>query len=383
MPYHPHHPPIFTSHDAAPIHTDTFHLFAVLPAELRIEVWLFALKQERIIQVRLRSCRMTDHILTLQNKSKRPDSRENERYSIYVNGHQTISKLFRVTRESRDAALSFFRVQVPCWMVRDSTRESPIAAGTMYFNPEYDFLHISNDAGHVAEFIHDLKTVYDPRNIGLLKLATSSTDLTGPGGICTIEPSTLDPPLRLSLTETLLQLRQVFFIQKQFTGRHLFDMAGSPLPDYGVMNWAFPIETMIPTFRRLHPDPRPIRQHLDRVFVNVDPRRMLISWRQLLRTYLGIDSVSQTEHKIVLTHGSYNRVCNQETAKRRLLMEESIGKIDARKFDEQVETAFGFWLFPTSSFGSLPESDEAFRSERPQFMDFRENWPDLAVSDLQ
>ncbi|KAJ3578811.1 hypothetical protein NPX13_g1752 [Xylaria arbuscula] len=256
--------------------------------------------------------------------------------------------------------------------------------GIMYFNPEYDFLHISNDTGHVAEFIHDLKTVHDPRSVGLLNLAASINDLTGTGGICTIEPSSLDPSIRKSLAETLLQLRQVFFHQTQMLGRQPFPLVTTPYPDDEAANRAFPVETCLPTFRRLRPDPRPIKRDLSKVFVNVDPRRMLLAWRKLLRAYLNTDEVAQTELRILLTHGSYGKVDSAESARARLEYEQTLWTERLGRFslEGSVATAFGFWLIPTAAFRALPESDHMFRSEPPQLMDLREHWPDLAVTDL-
>ena len=214
------HLQIFTPPDSASTGADKFHLFAALPTEIRFEIWHLAVRRERIIQVRLRNRLTTDKLLAWKNGS-RPASRQDERYCVLVNGLQTINKLFRVNWESRKAARLFYRVHVPCWMVKDATRNSAMEPGIMYFNPEYDFLRISNDTGDVAEFIHDLKAVHDPRNIGLLNLVASINDLTGPGGICTIKPSTLDLPVRKSLADTLLQLRHVFFHQLQRTGLSL------------------------------------------------------------------------------------------------------------------------------------------------------------------
>ncbi|KAI0910403.1 hypothetical protein F4823DRAFT_590026 [Ustulina deusta] len=384
------HIQIFTSHDVTPTHTDIFPLFAALPTELRLEIWHLALQRQRIIKVRLRNRLITDSLLTRQGDT-RPDTREDERYGIFVNGYQTISKLFRVTRESRDVARLFFRVHLPCWMVRDSKRSDAMEPGILYFNPEYDFLHIGNDTGHVVEFLHDLKTIHDPRNVGLLNLAAGLHDLAARGGLCTVEPSTLDPTLRTSLTETLLQLQQVFFVQVQFTGRHLFGLDSLVPTDDNIINRSFPIETVIPSFRRLRPDPRPIEQYLGNVFVNVDPRRMLLAWRRLLRAFLGTDAVSQTEHRILLTHGSYHEIYSYESANERLQYEQNIwmkeaggSPKDVRGGDSQtlVGTAFGFWLFPTTAFGTLPEADDVFRSEPPRFINFKDYWPDLALSNL-
>jgi hypothetical protein len=79
-----------------------FHRFPELPIELRQKIWRHSLQRERLIRIRL---------------VPEPNAKStigNERYTATVNGHQVLSKLLRVNREPREAALGFYRVHIPC-----------------------------------------------------------------------------------------------------------------------------------------------------------------------------------------------------------------------------------------------------------------------------
>lgn len=71
------------------------------------------MQRQRIIKLHLHSRMIMDELLRLRGDT-RPQTREDERYGAVVEGYQTLSKLFRVSRESRDAALAFYRVHLPC-----------------------------------------------------------------------------------------------------------------------------------------------------------------------------------------------------------------------------------------------------------------------------
>ncbi|KAI1376888.1 hypothetical protein F4677DRAFT_77183 [Hypoxylon crocopeplum] len=371
-----------------------FHLFPTLPPELRIKIWHHALERRRIIKVRLRHRFLMDAVLS-QQVVCRPEKREEERYGVVVDGYQTLSKLFRVSRESRDAASRFYRVHLPCWLIKSATRNLTMKPGILYFNPEHDFLYISNDACPVVNFLHDLKTIHDPRNIGLLNLAIDSNGLTGRGSLSSINPTELDPPLKTSFTETLSQLHEVFFVQIQRAGRHVFgSRSGAPTSE-NQQNPSFPITAMALNFDRPLPDPRPIGQDLGKVFVKDDPGRMLHAWQSLLHTYLEGPEMPQTEHRVLLSFAptSYD-VYDHRDAEEWLRKEEETWvketsrddqseKVPEKDSEVSVRTAFGFWLFPVHPFGALPENpNDGIRDEGPRIMDLKEHWPELAFLDL-
>jgi hypothetical protein len=376
--------------------------FPRFPPELRIRIWRMALEQrQRIIKVQLRSDMMMNALLARQG-TVRPETHKSEQYDVVVDGHQMISKLLRVSLEARHAALEFYRVHIPCWLKKGATtRDETMKAGYLYFNPEHDFLQINNDTGHVVEFLHDLKTVHDPYKVGLLNLAADRNDLLGGGGLSTIDPATIDPPLLASITETLSQLREVIFIHVQRAGRNVFGLySGAPTHEY-YQNLSFPVVTVTLNYDRLPRDPRPIGRDLDNILVNADPRTMVHAWRRLIYNHFGDAGVPETEHRIMLAfeptafevydcfdaseYMRYEVECwtkRTQSKSRQSVQRTSSEDIEGAE-EEEVETVFGFWLFPVDAFGELPERPtDSFVSKEPRCIDMTNHWPELAVVNL-
>lgn len=372
-----------------------FSLFSVLPTELRLKIWHLALIKQRIIKLRLRNRLLMDGLLARQGGS-RPQTHSDESYGVVIDGYQIISKLFRVNRDSRYAAMAFYRVQFPCWLVKGATKDDAMCPGTLYMNPEHDFLYISNDTGQVVDFLHDLKTAHDPLKRGLLNLAIDANGLTGIFGLSSIDLHGLDPLSRKSFTNTLTQLQQVYFVQVQATGRHVFGYRSGALTSENMLNLSFPIAAMALNFDFPRPDIRSIRRDLGKVFVNIDPRGMICAWGRLFHDWFGGNVIPETEYRVLLTFApSTNDIYNREDAELWLQREhatwidetskesESSWQVSGDSSEDVAETAFGFWLFPVQAFGPLPEKPtDIFTSERPSVMDLTEYWPDIALLDL-
>lgn len=131
-----------------------FPIFSKLPAELRVKIWKHSLEHPRILKVHLRYPSAFDGGLA-RNGQTRPASHQSQSYRPVVQGYQTLSKLLRVNRDARGAAFSFHRVHLPCWLTKGSSRSDALVHGTIYFNPEYDFLHVvqeSVDCGFLLRF---------------------------------------------------------------------------------------------------------------------------------------------------------------------------------------------------------------------------------------
>ncbi len=146
-----------------------------------------------------------------------------ERYCIVARPSQLISKLMRVNRESRDVALGFYRVHLSC-EIRES--RAPRKAGTtLYLNPEYDILQISQEIlsegdNVLCDFFYRLKTSYDPRHVGLSNMPVELSDLMYRGPY---QPhaSVLKPEVRNATIETLTELREVYFIRRDRDARQI------------------------------------------------------------------------------------------------------------------------------------------------------------------
>lgn len=173
------HLQIFNSSQATHNEGSNLPLFPLLPKELRFKIWRHALQRRRIIHLRLNNQRGQ----TATQAGENTDSTSNgERYFTIVDGSQFLSKLLRVNSESREEALIFFRVHLPCRFIGGATREAPMGHGTLHFNPEWDFLHVSAERpakDTLVDFLYHLKTIHDPRHVGLLNLAVDGNGLNG------------------------------------------------------------------------------------------------------------------------------------------------------------------------------------------------------------
>ncbi|KAI0816728.1 hypothetical protein GGR55DRAFT_251380 [Xylaria sp. FL0064] len=321
-----------------------------------------------------------------------PPAHRDARYDAIVENRQRPSGLLFVNRDSRDAALSHYRVQIPCWFTSDSTNNSfPWRPGTLYFSPERDFLWIRNGMGHVADFLHDLRTVHDPRQVGLLNLAV---DRNARMGFRNIDPTLLDPSVQKSYKETLCQLREVLLVEEHIVGRHVIGRAGVTDWDYR-LNRAFPVSTAIPEFHIVGPDPRPIGQHLGNIFLWGDPCSAADLFSRYVHSYLkGDRDMPQTRFRVLLTFDSGNKIHSCQDAEEWLRKEEDMwtsetslhvpGQVIVEGSENSpVSTAFGFWLFSLDAFGGLPQSsDQRRESSRARYLCLREHWPELALCDI-
>ncbi|KAL8706386.1 MAG: hypothetical protein Q9201_000531 [Fulgogasparrea decipioides] len=375
--------------------------FPLLPKELRLKIWLYALQHQRMIHLRLEYCPKADAAELAQ--------RSPESYTVTVDGCHVFSNVLKVNHESREEALIFYRVCLPCRYKRGKTTTYP---GTLSLNPEYDFLHISSGwpvTHTLLAFLYHLRTTYDPRHQGLLNLAVDINSLTG-NDLMTLQPINIHPRDRRAFVETLRQLREVFFISTPRVGRQNFGyQSGTETPET-MFNRSLPIVTATPTFERLHRDPRPIAQDLRKVFVGTsDPREMLLFWERLLKIWqvsptrieyrfllafdptLGGDAIStrtgaekwlQREDD-VWRNPSANGIAMMNE---RLPVGASSEMVQDEDLERAVRPAFGFWLFRVEALGALHEEghpeDQGFLPKGKQMLDMTKYWPELALLKL-
>ena len=91
------------------------------------------------------------------------------------------------------------------------TRDGSTGHGTLHFNPEWDFLHISSEwpaKDTLISFLYHLRTIHDPRLVGLLNLAMDGNGLNA-NHLYGLQSSDLDSGVRSAFVETLTQLREV------------------------------------------------------------------------------------------------------------------------------------------------------------------------------
>lgn len=385
----------------------SFDPFPSLPLELRLSIWELAIPRERILTIYLRCRKLMNKILD-RNGSTRPKTHNGDRhgggYDILIDGCQTISKFFRINQESRKVVTEFYRVQLYCWLGENPSRDHhTLKPGILYFNPECDFFLIKSDGClddcrikcHAPELFYDLKTLYDPRGIGILNLALEGTDLWGSRGFSAIDHTALSPSLKTNFQESFLQLRQFFLVCKQSgVGRYVYGMLNNaPTHDFQE-NLSFPISAPTVNFTRYQPDPRPIGDDLREILVTGSIDDYVCQWQRLCREYIGDQFVMNAEQRILLTCELYqikgvtqkDASCFLKKNHESWLAEcEEYEKLPNDTSESAVQTAFGFWLFPMDTFS--PRRNDANNQLNPWNnsgrFDLSGRWPDLGLMSLR
>jgi 2EXR family len=351
-----------------------FPLFSLLPIEIRLLIWEYSLQRRRYIHIQLQP---------------RRDDPEIRLYHIVICGYQLLSKLFRVNRESRGAALRYYRVHIPCNFTKTEGFTEALHPGTLHLDPEHDIIQVSplwgvRDA--MADFFFRLKTTYDPLRIGIRNLAMDGNDLRG-SDLLHIQPSDLDPPVRSALVDLFTELREFYFVSKQTVGRLILGFHHGVFSTGMVFNRSFPILPMSPGIEYWDRDPRPIDEDLKRVLVQPDPRGMIQSWQQVLREF----SISppKINYQFILTSAIHEDITDRKSAEKRLWMEEQMISDPTYKnlprehgFEDTKTVAnpsFGFWVFPLEAIGPNPESNAPIPHESNRILDLTKYWPTIAL----
>ena len=388
-----------------------FPLFTALPKELRIKIWRYALRRQRIIRLYINNQRGK----TAYEAGENPDSVKNgELYFTVVDGSQLLSKFHRVDKESREEVLKFYRVHLPCRFSSRTIKEGSASHGTLYLNPEWDFLYINAEwppKDTLIAFIYRLKTIYDPRHIGLLNLAIDGSGLNG-NDIIGVQPLEVKSEIRSAFIETLTQLREVWIVSSPVVGRQIvgplsgFDIAGA------MFNRAFPILSTLSTFELLPHDPRSISKDLENTSGLGSLRDVLLYWLRLLMKWH--ISPQRLRYRFFLAFDpriAGGDISDQVSAKAWLQKQEDqwnghgpsdgflpkdvevkwpVGAHDERYKNEDLENpvrpAFGFWLFPLEALGRIGKDgllvDEETRPRGEMFKDMTEHWPELGLLSL-
>ncbi|KAH7226232.1 hypothetical protein BKA60DRAFT_178001 [Fusarium oxysporum] len=323
----------------------SFTQFSSLPAEIRVSIWTWSLRHQRIIKIFLRS-----HASFCVNRTRKgihsPSLKPGEDdppYYPVVDGRQLLSKLLRVNAESRQVALSFHRVHLPCWLTvgESKHRLTPWTSGTVHYNPEYDFFHIKQDTKAIIDFVCDLKTKYDPRNIGLRNLALGRDQLGGrPTGLAVIGPSEITSAKVRTFKEIISELNEVWLVSIQECTRQMIgDETGWPTIHKRFLDRSFPIHATPHSFDRIGPDPRTIENYLSHLHVH-DPKRLYDSWLQVLER-IGVKPCEE-RYRLLLAFRPGHNICKLRDAEDWLQREESrwTAKPDSRRpsYEQEIES---------------------------------------------
>ena len=403
------HLEIFTSNQIFNYRELHFHYFVLLPIELRMKIWRCALRRWRFIPVYL--TRREEQTST-QSEGITESSVRRERFCANLKGCQVFSKFLRVNTESRDAALKFYRVHLPCTFLWEGTTRP----GTLHLNPEHDFLQINYQSpvkDTLVDFLYHLKTTFDPRHVGLLNLAVDHNAICG-YDLHALEPSDLESEVKTAFVETLTKLQEVFFVSIEKAGRSIIGpLSGLPTSET-LFDRGVPIMATPPTFERLLRDPRSISQDLEKVFTGTpDLRLMRQTWLRLLKNW-GI-STSRSEYRFLISFKPSlvgTQISDRSSATRWLQQEDDTWrnpvahdpevafgikkfqgptdtfreKVENEDLEKAVRPAFGFWLFPVDALGPLQEKGVAekqgFTFVPKRMLDMTRSWPELGLLSL-
>jgi hypothetical protein len=306
---------------------------------------------------------------------------------VLLNKHE-ISKLFRVCRESRQAAQRFYRVQVPCFYI-DRHREP--APGTFYFHPELDTLHIGGSHCCLVDFANfaDRLWRHDPKRVGLINIALTSTHRCNMSHDLVFRPR--GQQNKELLRSVLARLRRVIFGHTEEIDRHFprlsssSHLEGSPeLP--GQQAWlerqhrirrSYPRLAPVSKFDRLPLDPRDIDAELKRIYIGAgNPRVQMYSWFKGLSEW-NITYEQPVDYRFMIAFmergrgTTSNRVealhsLQEEQCRWELYRQSCAKKGTPCENDEHAPpSAFGFWLFPIDAFGTIPSPTEEESEDSP------------------
>jgi hypothetical protein len=407
---------IFNSDLSGQDQRPNFHIFPLLTTELRLQVWKHALRsRQRLIRVQLYAQTKEREEATSELVTETATNHQSSQcavtppYTIVAEGYQTLSKFMRVNREARAEALRFYRVQIPCRLTSDPNDNDqqtvPLEStkpGKLYINPEYDFLHIDNNnalrasddsvVDHIlVDFIHQLKTRYDPLHVGLLNLAF------GKGSSVGFQHVDLDsnPEAKISFLATIQQLHEIYFLIEPRTGRLNFRWIYG-MDEETFFTRSFPIFPLTPSFERPQQrDPRHIGEDLNKIRFSIgEPRETPESWSRLLRQW-GVTQNLQTSCKYLVALRTGNArfgIYNRNSAAEYLNWEDQSWRHpDAGRFmfedenlEKAVKPAFGFWLFDMGTFGSFTKDGDIAGHGANGYViwDLTNHWPELALSSL-
>ncbi|KAI1164127.1 hypothetical protein F5B18DRAFT_671608 [Nemania serpens] len=392
----------------------SFPLFPSLPVELRLDIWEVSLKRWRFINITLapkegNRAQDQDEGPRYETHNTPGNIVSGAQYQVTAQGPQLLSKLLRVSREARQAALHFYRVHLPCRLVMDDKEES---SGILPLNPEFDIFHVRPGRGDhdFAHFLHDIRA-YDSVGVGLLNLAL---DLNDVDCLTRIDIPDLEPASRAAFTQTLRNLRHVFFVSIENAGREYLGMvlSGIHTNDRFEFHRSRPIMSLTPSFDRLARDPRQnMYRDLSRVYTGTpDPRRMVCMWRELLHQWNITHPPDEAPvYRFMVSTGwdtRRNDIVDRESAAEWLRHEDKrwhsnqlryADVITRSGYDLPLESpeeleraprpAIGFWLFPIEAIGPVPgpealEDGNGFVWKAKRVVDMRQYWPELCLACL-
>ncbi|KAF4422159.1 hypothetical protein FACUT_10768 [Fusarium acutatum] len=152
----------------------TFPQFARLPIDIRDLIWEQALIKDRVLLHGRPLGKELSDVINSPTTPRLTEGQDTEvnvgwkkEYGVMVDDKATISKLFRVNTESRQAAKRFYRVRFPCTYMKPAP--GFYEKGTLYLRPESDTIRMGLTEGS-GRFAHCVWAM-DRFHVGLVNLA--------------------------------------------------------------------------------------------------------------------------------------------------------------------------------------------------------------------
>lgn len=395
----------------------TFPLFSSLPKELRLQIWEEATPRERLVHVTICLRRGEDGEydapVRYLKKNHLGNPISGSGYLLSTHDGRLDHPLLCVNRESRKVVLDFYRIHIPA-LCGGNHRACYGPHGhcflenmTLRINPEHDVLQITAEEPvkrTLVDFLWDLKA-YDPKGVGLLKLATSMMEFCCNDLQYLKRSDLLLIRQRQALVKTLSQLQEVWFINME-PGRDLYQRSADgseTIVPYGIK---------MAGYESVGPDTREGAElELQRVYMgSVDPRELIWRWRRLLHTWEIHHPQGQVKYRLMLAQQQYpwkdgptvrglSRIMkalnlrdrdrfNEDKIFRPSACEAGRGlSPDQVKPDECAATktaAIGFWSFPIEAVGEIGEGKRLrdLDYEPNRILDMRSHWPELLLAKM-
>ncbi|KAK9437307.1 hypothetical protein VB005_08293 [Metarhizium brunneum] len=382
------------------IGTGAFPLFTKLPPEIRSMIWTQSLCHERFIRVELLLGRSPQDLLDEDRPDyytrldahilQELDARSNHRarldrknsFLVVLRNRHEISKLFRVCSESRQSAMGFYRVKVPCYYKQ--LGEYP-TEGTFYFNPELDFVDIVG-LKFLPRFANTL-LANDPRHVGLINLGCVWRHARGYYDPL-FQPIEGDEHL---VRQLLSRLRRVIFGYNGHFGRGIQNRMAQRYGWKPQLHRSRPILASVSKFQRLPQDPRSVEAELTKTFLGYsDPRDQMYRWFRLLEHW----QIEYPNHRVdyrYMVAVNNTRVTDRDEALFALREEKEewnrcqeayvANGVPCEEDGDELASAYGFWLFPINAFGRIPKANNRIRhigrsylESRPRVWKFGKAW---------
>jgi hypothetical protein len=385
----------------------SFNQFPRLSPELRMHIWRIAITENRLLELEVglpsdAEAYHESHPYSTTNALNNLVSGRN--YVATMKGFQLHSELFRVNRESRDVALRFYRVHIPCYLQTNMDRSEEINRRRirtkrvmLYFNPEHDFIQLNYSSGvqnqPFIDFVHDLKA-YDPRNVGLINLALEYNSMNVLHAMVEIP----EPVARESFVTMLSNLQELIWLAESHAGRGVMGLLeGFEGLDFR-FNHSMPVKAITAGFTLLEQDPRAVKEDLKKVWTaSTDPRISRVQWRALLIRWQ-VRQAKPTRERVlfsyqppsyeqqVFDHKTAKKFLDEEEAKWFRAQEQRVGLVrryagkypveSPEELAKAVRPAVGFWLFPAEALGPLVGNISGMK----KWFDLSGYEPELALS---